>query len=329
MIACSGSAFPAATFPATTRDPGPGRPLKEDGRRSPGAPPEAPGDAVLEVRDVFEDDFHRIHEELLVRLDPRVARSRWERLFHHPWRDSSRPVGVALQDAGRPVGFLSLLFSPLPPEDPGSTICNLSSWVVLDEYRGSSLRLLGPVLSHPEWTVTNLTPTEEVGRLFQRLGFRTLETHRCLLPLRPDLLLRPVRGVEVRAVDPADPGELEGAHRWLVEQHGEMAHYLALEGSQSRGLVVYGLGRVRGLPAVRLHHVSDPLLFREALGPVQRLLLRKHGACMLVFDGRILGSHTPQGTLHRPLPVERLFRSNDRTETELTELFSEMILLDL
>ncbi|TVR53329.1 MAG: hypothetical protein EA421_11475 [Gemmatimonadales bacterium] len=324
MIACSGSAFPAAT-----RDPGSGPSSTEDGGRSPGGRPQAPGDAVLEVRDVFEDDFHQIHEELLVRLDPRVTRSRWERLFHHPWRDSSRPVGVALQDGGRPVGFLSLLFAPLPPGDPGSTICNLSSWIVLDAYRGSSLRLLGPVLANREWTVTNLTPTEEVGRLFQRLGFRTLETHRCLLPLRPDRLVRPGRGVEVRAVDPSDPGELEGAHRWLVEQHGELAHYMALEGPGSRGLVVYGLGRVKGLPAIRLHHVSDPALFREGLAAVQRFLLRKHGACMLVFDRRILGNHTPQGTIHRPLPVVRLFRSNDRTETELTELFSEMILLDL
>lgn len=284
---------------------------------------------MLEVCDVFEADFHRIHQELLVRLDPRVPRSRWERLFRHPWRDPSRPVGVALQEGGRPVGFLALLFAPARPGDSGSTICNLSSWIVLDEYRGSSLRLLAPVLSHPDWTVTNLSPTEEVGRLFQRLGFRPLETHRCLLPLRPDRLFRFAGGVKARVVDPSDPGELEDEHRWVVEQHGELARYLALEGPDSRGLVVYGPGRVRGLPAVRLHHVSNPELFREGLGPVHRVLLRKHGACMLVFDRRILGRATPAGAIHRPLPVPRLFRSGDRTETDLTELFSERILLEL
>ena len=278
---------------------------------------------------MFEADFHRIHEELLVRLDPRVTQTQWERLFRHPWRDPSRPVGVALQDGPRAVGFLALLFSPPRPGDSGSTICNLSSWIVLDEYRGSSLRLLGPILRHPEWTVTNLTPTEEVGRLFQRLGFRPLETHRCLLPLRPDRLFRSGEGIAAWGVDPSDPGVLEDAHRWLVEQHGELARYIALEGPDSRGLVVYGVGRVRGVPAVRLHHVSDPELFRKGLGPVHRLLLRKHGACMLVFDRRILGRAVPEGAIHRPLPVPRLFRSGDRTETELTELFSERILLEL
>jgi len=291
--------------------------------------PAGPRDPMLEVCDVFEADFPRIHQELLVRLDPSVPQSRWERLFRPPWRDPSRPVGVTLQDGRRPVGFLALLFAPPRPGDSGSTICNLSSWIVLDEYRGSSLRLLAPVLSHPDWTVTNLTPTDEVGRLFQRLGFRPLETHRCLLPLRPDRLFRSAGGVEARALDSSDPGELEDAHRWVVEQHGEMARYLALESRASRGLVVYGLGHVRGLPAVRLHHVSNPELFREGLDAVHRLLLRKHGACMLVFDRRILGRATPAGTIHRPLPVPRLFRSRDRTEADLTELFSERILLDL
>jgi hypothetical protein len=93
--------------------------------------------------------------------------------------------------------------------------------------------------------------------------------------------------------------------------------------------LVYGLGQRFRLPTARIHHVTDPEILASTLGAVFRALVRRHGVCGVEFDRRLLGRALPAGTILRELPAPRLYRSPDRQPHELTDLFSEMILLDL
>lgn len=291
--------------------------------------PRSEGAGAVELREAGAEMFQAVHDGLLTTLNADISRDRWRRLFQHEWRKEGEPRGYVLWDHDRPVGYLGLLFALPAPGDERSPVCNVTSWVVLDSHRGMSLRLVAPILARTDWTVINLTPTLEVHRMFSALGFQELEKERCLIPLRPDRLLPLTRGARVTPVDPGGMESLPGPERHIVLHHGSLVRYLRIERGNASGLIVYGLGRVRGLPSARLHHVTHRSLTLELLGPVQRELFKLHRACFMEFDERVLGPGLPMGTLRHELPQSRLFRSPDRSRGELTSLFTEMILLDL
>jgi hypothetical protein len=284
---------------------------------------------VITVREVTPGDFPSVHRSLLVDLNPRVPRETWGRLFSYPWKPEGMPLGYVMLDGDRPVGYLALVFAPVEEDSTAPPVCNVSSWVVKDAHRGSALRLMAPVLTRTDWTLLNLTPTPEVGAMFRGLGFLPLETHRCLLMIRPDRVFAPDRGVRVRQVSAPAPGTLSREHRDILERHGDLVRGLELSLGAESALLVYGLGKLRGLPLIRVHHVTSPDLLERALGSLQRTFLRAHGACMMVFDRRVAGARLPWGTRSRALPAPRLFRSPDAPPEGLGQLYNELILLDL
>ncbi|TVP56138.1 MAG: hypothetical protein EA351_08785 [Gemmatimonadales bacterium] len=289
----------------------------------------------LELREARLDDFGPIHANLLVRLNEEISETRWRRLFEPGWETGGKPAGYALWKEEEPVGFLATLHRP-PPTDGRSPICNLSSWIVLEEHRGSALRLLGPVLARQDWTLVNLSPTPEVAPIFRGLGFEPLETRKYIVPVRPDLPLRPgPGGIRVRwgageAVPEDHAALLNGVEvvRKAVGSKGEME---GAPGDPSmRSVVTYSVrseGRVR---SIRLHSVPDARLLRLALPRLWRGWLARHRAPVVVYDARILeGLRLPFARV-REMEVPRLFRSSDRTAADLgDEHYTEMVLLEL
>ena len=285
----------------------------------------------LELREARMDDFAAIHANLLVRLDEEISEARWRRLFDPGWETDGKPAGYALWDGAEAVGFLATLHRP-PPTDGRSPICNVSSWIVLEEHRGSALRLLGPVLARRDWTLVNLSPTAGVEPIFRGLGFEPLETRKFIVPVRPDLPLRPgAGGVRVRWLD-APP---------VPDDHGPLLHGVEIVrrrdgGSDAGGgggggsVATYSVRKEGRFPSIRLHSVPDPRLFRLALPRLWRGWLARHRAPVVVYDARILGGlRLPFGRV-RVMEVPRLFRSSDRTAADLRdEHYTEMVLLEL
>ena len=280
---------------------------------------------------VIADDYHRIYDSLLRDLNPNFTKERWEPLFHWGWDNPEDHIGYALEtDSGDLVGFLATIYSL---QQFGKLerviVCNVSSWVVIPGYRSSALALVMPVLRRRDVTVTNLTSLPEVNTMFRKLGFATLETHTCVLLPRPKPFS--VRaGGECLRIDPAkaesfgDTGAVRTIrdHR-LVEQQW----ILRLDGVSCH--VVLTLGRRRRLRTARIHHVSDPKIFREVIWGLRSKLLKAHGVLLCEWDERLLGGLEIHGTRRVPLPVPRIFRSDQIKAKDLSNLYSELPLLKL
>jgi hypothetical protein len=294
------------------------------------------GKAVsLELREARMDDFGAIHANLLVRLDEEISEARWRRLFDPGWETDGKPAGYALWDGAEAVGFLATLHRP-PPTDGRSPICNVSSWIVLEEHRGSALRLLGPVLARRDWTLVNLSPTPEVAPIFRGLGFEPLETKKYIVPVRPDLPLRPgTGGIRVRWHDRVEAPEghealLKGVEISRKQDERGEGRRGASGDSSRHPMVTYSVRKGGRVPSIRLHSVPDPRLFRLALPSLWRGWLARHRAPVVVYDARVLeGLRLPFARV-REMEVPRFFRSSDRTAAELRdEHFTEMVLLEL
>lgn len=278
---------------------------------------------------VTTEDFSRVHESLLCKLNHRIPAETWRHIFYWGWSNPEDHVGFALEAADdRWVGFIATLYSLQSFDSSVVPICNLSSWIVEPGFRSSALSLIMPVLRRAELTVTNLTSLPEVNEIFRKLGFRTLETHkRIMLPLPRRGLPRTLEceriervssrtDIEERLLVRAADHNRTGI-QWVLRYQGECCH------------MVITLGRRRRLRTARIHHLDNPQVFAAGVGILHRRLFNEYGVILMECDDRFLSGFEIPGAKRIPLPVSRIFRSKELQAGQLSNLYSELPLLNL
>lgn len=279
----------------------------------------------VQVTKVGPEAFARVHREILHTLDSRLSVSEWKRVFQWPWSNPEDHVGMVMTgDSGEILAFVGLLYSRQNVRGRPELFCNVASWVAKDRYGASSLALLTPLLRRHDVTITNMTPTLAVNAIFRRLGFDTLETHtRVSLPLRAG---SPIRYRVHSGADIAD-AVLSEAERAVHADHADCGEHLLVEGRRGRCLVLYTVGRRRRLRTARVHHLSDPAVFVDALPSLHRYMLLR-GTPLIECDERLVGGLDPSFSVRVPLRVPRLFRSRSCSVADVTNAYSELILLN-
>lgn len=274
--------------------------------------------------------FDDIHQHLLTLLPPPRPREEWSLLFSSPWKPQEDRVGYALFEGSTPVAFMGLLFADRWIQGRTRPFCNVTSWVAREPYRSEASLLALQLRELDGHCITNLTPTPTVARVFRRLGFEPLETHRTVL--LPAGLLRPglgARGVGV-SEDPADlESVLEARHREVFEAHRPFAHHVVAWDAGGYCYVVYTVVRTAVSRRARVHTVSDPRRFARWLPRLQRHWASTHGALSAEWDARFLDGVKVPLSVRRLRGAPRLFRPAGVDRREIDNLYSELVLLDL
>jgi hypothetical protein len=282
---------------------------------------------VAEVLPLRADAFAEVHATLLTRLNPAIPPEVWRRLFAPPWQPPDPTVGYGLYDEKSGfVGFLGTLRAEVRRRDRAASLCNLTSWIVLPEFRNQSLGLLAPELGRKDVTLTNLTAIPQVHDMMKRLGFRGLDTHHTVLTpsARSGPRAEVVRGT--RALGSILPAR----DLRVMEDHLPAGRHLAVvHPTMGPCYLMYSMVRRMRLPCARLYHIGDVAIFRRVLGAVHRHLLRRHGAVFIDFDSRLGGTEPFPGERRVPMKVPRLYRSSDLAPAEIPCTYSELPLLGI
>lgn len=258
-------------------------------------------------------------------MDPRIPAAHWQRLFEPPWPSGEDHVGYALREGERYVGFAAYIFSDHPTLSGTRRLCNVSTWTVDADHRNAAMSLLMPVLKRKDLVVTNLTALPQVHEIFVRLGFRTLETRIRVHPFWPGLVRS---GTVVHFDDAIDPLTLPEREARTFQAHRTITRTAAVHGPQGTCFVVYTINRRRGLRTARLHHVGSREGLSWSLRALQYALLRRHGAVLLEYDHRLaVGAPGPFRDV--ALHTARLFRGDGVTPDEISNAYSETVLLNL
>lgn len=287
------------------------------------------------VRALEPGDLPAVIGSLLPQLNPEFSEQRWRRLFEYPWKQDDEPMGYGLFEEDKAVACAALVWGRI--EDARGTVhrtCNISSWITLEGYRNRALGVVMPVLEDPTLTITNLTGITQVEVMFRRLGFRTLETHKRIIgpSVRSLPFKRRDASLDIELIP--DGEELErslppSSKRVLLDLRDSAVCIGVLGPSGSTGLLIYTLGRHRGVRVAQIHHLDDPETFRSGLRHLQQYLFRRHGAILLELDERLLGGTVLEAGRIQQLPVPRLVRSPLEDLRPLTNAYSEMVLLGL
>lgn len=274
--------------------------------------------------------FEEIYRSLLRDMDPERPREEWRRIFEPGWSREEGHCGYALRAEEGIVGFLGLIFARREVDGTSERLCNVTTWVVREEYRAAGSWLLFPLREMDDYTITNLTPDPATFAAFSRFGFEVLETH--LRTFLPPVL--PGFGRRRRGRVLLDPREvaahLERPELTLFRDHRRCARHALLVDDEGYCYCIYTIDRRNGLRRANLHYVSDRKRLAEYLPALQRRLFRVEGLGLVECDSRF--AHGVDGlpwSYRKRIDTPELYRSTRLSREEVTALYSELLLLNL
>ncbi len=276
------------------------------------------------LKAIHSEEFPLVYNDQLRILDGNMDESRWRHLLFPPWHPVSREVGYGLFEGGRIVGFAGYVRSEQATAKGPRQFINVSSWVVDEAHRNAAMALMMPAIKEKDAILTNLTPLPSVHAIFSKLGFKVLETHTRTHFYVPSVGF----GNTVRFDDKILPASLPAEQEPVYRSHRALARTALVDGRHGTCFVVYTVVKRRGLPGVRLHHVAPRDGLAWALRPLQAAVLLRHGALLVEYDRR-LAVGAPGPFVDRPITPNRLYRGTDIAPEDVTNAYSELVILNI
>jgi acetoacetyl-CoA synthetase len=289
---------------------------------------------VLIIREARGNDFERVYPLLLEFKNTHLSKEHWQQLFVDHSGLQNDHFGWVLVDDDNIVGFVSTILSERTIRGETVRLCNTSSWIVKHEYRAHSLALHAKVVADKSVTVTNLSPTSQVLKLLEKLGFTLMDkSERIILPVVTKQTF--VDRCEILTERGAVEGALEGERLQFFRDH-QLPHsrHILLRTPAGDCYVMMNrtlktiCGSLR-LPFARVHYIGPPDIFVRHL---EKLVLRVAASFKIVamiVDDRMLHGAAPWHSFMRPGGERKAaFRSKRLTSHDIDGLYTESVLLN-
>ena len=261
-------------------------------------------------------------------LSAERAPERWAEAFRQNWGVAKPNNGFLIRDQGRIVGGIGAIYAQRLIRGRPERFCNITSWCVLEAFRAQSMRLAMAVVSQPGFHFTDLTPTEVVSKMLQFLKFKPMNERQAVWPNVPWPFAR-LGGVRVvtapdaieRALSPAD------AKVFRDHRHLTWLRHVALGRPGAFCHVVWKPNRLKGVRGAMVLAFSDPELFLRYRLPLAGHLLGR-GNLYTRVESRLL-PRVPKPSKELAGFRNKVFRSDTLTEADISNLYSEIVALDL
>jgi hypothetical protein len=272
---------------------------------------------------------------LLSELDDAHSREEWREIFDYKWESDEGYVGYALVDDRKVVGFNGAIFSRRIIDGREARFCNLTSWVVKEQYRTESMRLVFPFLRLKGYTITNLTMNERAWEITRRLGFKNLDTTvRIIFPV-PGLSATRKEEAPVIVSDQSriaailDPVNL----RIFIDHSHYNCGHLVIQDKYGYSYIIYTRKSYRkyncGISYAQILYISDRSAFLRHLNKIKSYFLKSRKYFFLAVDERLIGNATIPYSKAYQLKIPRMYKSEVLSREQVDNLYSELVVLGL
>lgn len=271
-------------------------------------------------------DFCRF---LNINLSNQRSADEWANAFRQDWGIEKPNNGFMLRDNGQIVGGIGAIYAQRLIHGKAELFCNITSWCVLDQYRSQSMRLAIALTSQQGFNFTDLTPTEVVSKTLQFLKFKPMNERQAVWPNLPwpFSLLSGVRVVHdpdaiEQSLSPEDAGP------WRDHRHLPWLNHLAVGRPGDFCHVVYKKTYLKGLPGAFVLGFSNPEQFVKYRFDLGNSLLFNSGLIFTRVESRLL-ARVPRPSIELTGFRNKVFRSENLTEADMSNLYTEIVALDL
>lgn len=285
---------------------------------------------MVRVEKVACADFRDV-EDLLTNFWRRGNEVKWHELFEYQWERDENYCGLALKDDDKVVGVIGMIFSQRRIDEKVEKFCNLTAWFVREEYRGRAIALLLPLLAMKDYTITDLTPSKNVYKIQNKLGFKDLETQgRLLLPFGRRLFQPKYSPINLTHDLASIKQKLEGRNQKIFNDHKHYGcfHFL-LTGKDRYCYIIYTKLRRKHIQHAHLHYISDLDLFALAYRDIRKSILSHSKAHFLLIDSRFVKNKKLPLSICLPYRAPKQYRSSTLKPEQIDNLYSELVMLNL
>lgn len=286
--------------------------------------------ALPKLEPIRDEDLPEFCAFLHTHLNPSHAADIWADAFRQDWGVDKPNNGFLIRDeSGRLVGGIGAIYAAYPVRGKLERFCNITSWMVLDQYRTQSMRLAMAVVSQPGYIFTDLSPTAVVEQSLRFLKFKPMNEARTVLFNLPAPHQR-LMGVSVVSKADRIQRVLDAASAKVYRdhQHFPWLRFLAIGKGNDHSLVVYKRARLKGLPSAEIIGFTNPRTFLRHLP-----LLGCHFLLQGMFTTRVESRLLPDKPAwpHAELKGYRnkVFLGEGVGEADIQNLYSEYVALDL
>ncbi len=285
--------------------------------------------AKLQLEPVTDETLREFCQFLHDNLSGRIAVEAWMRAFRVPWLPDKPNYGFLVHEREKIVGGIGAIYSRQTIRGKSERFCNITSWCVLDAYRAQSMRLAIALVSQPGFHFTDLTPTAVVADALRFLKFQPLDPRRTVFPNLPWPTAR-VSGVRVIRDRDAIQGVLapEAASVYADHRGFPWLQHVALANAEGSCHIIFKRQQLKKLPCAAILSVSDPDLFVRHHRILGHHFLFNHGFATTRIESRFLHG-LPKFSMQVHGYRSRMFRSDTLNASDITNLYSELMALDL
>jgi hypothetical protein len=283
---------------------------------------------TVRVIAITKSDVPRVAEFLGAHMGGGGSAREWADAIDVPWKVDAPNHGFMLVADNAVVGVYLAFYSEREIDGRVERFCNLGSWCVLPDFRRHSLRLLRALLSQPGYHFTDLSPSQQVGSLNARLGFKAVDTSGALVPAMPGPLWP--RRVKVSSSPGVIEDTLAGHDLAIYQDHvgAAAALHFVLHTRGDSCYVILRKERIRRLPVASVLYVGNPALFGKAAGTLARHVLVHYHLLALFVESR-LGGRRPRISVPVRLNSNRkMFKSSSLSSDQIDYLYSELTGVD-
>jgi|GEM_PF-1935463 len=127
--------------------------------------------AKPKVRLAQVDDFAQVYPLFKKMNNERLTRDDWFRLFENHWSIDEFSPGMVLQADDKIVGYIGTIYSRQTVLGKAQLFCNLSTWIVEDDYRSYSIMMIFSLVRKKNLVLTSFSSNAVTYEVYKKLGF--------------------------------------------------------------------------------------------------------------------------------------------------------------
>ncbi|MGL6344789.1 MAG: hypothetical protein ACRC80_37265, partial [Waterburya sp.] len=208
--------------------------------------------------------------------------------------------------------------------------CNLTSWIVKEPYRGRGISLFLALRKlMKDYTITDLSASDNAIAIAKRLGFQELDTRMVILPNvlgginhHPQLKIITEKSLIQSHLEPSE-------QRLLADHNYQpRCHHLLVKMGEEHCYLIFTLVKNAKFPYSYIQYLGNPKLFARFSLPIRQAIAKINQTFWVLVDQRMLKGVKPTLSFDLPIEVCKLYTSSKIKPEEIDNLYSELVILD-
>jgi len=279
------------------------------------------------VRPAVASDIETVCRLLHEQMNRRLLPERWRRITTYGWLQDKPDFGRVADDGGRIVGFVGSVYADREIAGRRERVVSMSSWYLDKAYRGQGLgfELMGSATADDSATYTMITVSPRNLAMLPKLGYRILDHDRHVWSASG----RPVAGLDIEQDVGRILERIDASQQLMLRDHAGLPVRPVLISTRDGSCLAVFSVKMKGEDVTYFDalHLSDPCFFAAHAQSIAYSLLPP-GKAVLAVDRRLLAGHKADGAVE-PIPVARYYKSQRLAPSEVDNMYSELLLLDL